>query len=151
VKKWFSVAMVLMLGLWAAGCSQSDNEPEPATIALGLGESYVYSIDDGPFSSYVAGKVMDEERVGSRIEAVTLTAGWRNNTDGTMISQETLRGEVYVIKGISKDVAVALKFLDKGEALTTTHYYVIMAPDADLSAVADYVIPPFVPNNAGDE
>ena len=56
-----------------------------------------------------------------------------------------------MINDISKDVAVALKFIDKGDALTTTHYYVIMNPEADLTPVKDYLIRPPEPNNAGDE
>ena len=44
-----------------------------------------------------------------------------------------------------------MKFVDQGEAVTTTHYYVIMNPNADLSAVEDYIIAPIVPNNPGDE
>ncbi len=42
--------------------------------------------------------------------------------------------------GIDNNVAVALKFVDKGEAVTTTYYYVIMNPNADLSAVEEYII-----------
>ena len=56
-----------------------------------------------------------------------------------------------MINGVSSDVAVALKFLDKGEAVTTTHYYVILNPNADLSIVEEYIITPIVPNNPGDE
>jgi len=76
--------------------------------------------------------------------------GWRDNSTGTWLSQEQLRGEVYAIRDISRDIAVALKFLDKGDALTTTHYYVIMNPDADLTAVEEYIIPTFH-NNHGEE
>jgi hypothetical protein len=153
MKKWSLFLPVLMLAVLAFGCGQNDTEPEgdSATVALGLGESYVYSIDEGPFSSYMAGKVIDEAQIGEKLEAVSVTAGWRNNTDGTMLSQETLRGAVYSIREVSTDVAVALKFLDKGDALTTTHYYVILNPDADLSAVSEYVIAPFAPNHPGDE
>ena len=117
----------------------------------GLGQSYVYRIDEGIFSTYAGGKVISEEKIGEKIADVSITAGWRNNTEMSWISLETLRGEVYSIDGISADVAVALKFLDKGDAVTTTHYYVITNPDADLSSVEEYVIHPFSPNNAGDE
>ncbi len=113
-------------------------------------ERYLYSIDEGPFSTYVGGKVIDEEKLGSLIGEVSLTAGWRRGED-EWLSTESLRGEIYVIKGISKDIAVALKFLDKGDAVTTTHYYVILNPEADLTSVQDYVIRSYVPNNTGDE
>lgn len=151
MRKWNLFLLGFMLAVLTAGCGQTDTVPEPSANALGLGESYVYSIDEGPYSSYMAGKVIDEGGIDTKIADVTVSAGWRNNTDGTMLSRETLRGEVYAIREIPKEVAVALKFLDKGEALTTTHYYVILNPDADLTAVAEYVIPPYSPNNTGDE
>lgn len=111
---------------------------------------YEYGINEGKFSAYIGGKVIAEDKVGSKIEAVAVTAGWKNSAS-EWISTESLNAEVYTIEGISEDIAVSLKFIDKGEAVTTTHYYVIMNPNADLSAVEDYIIAPIVPNNPGDE
>lgn len=111
---------------------------------------YFYHVDEGAFSTYVGGKVISEEKLGSKVEDVSVTAGWKNAA-GEWISTESLRGEIYLIDGVASDVAVALKFLDKGEAVTTTHYYVILNPYADVSIVEEYVIAPIVPNNPGDE
>ena len=61
-----------------------------------------------------------------------------------------LRGEVYTINGVSNDVAVALKFLDKGEAVTTTHFYVLLNPAADLTPVEAYRIPPVSSDETDD-
>ena len=111
---------------------------------------YFYQVNEGAFSTYVGGKVISEEKLGSKVEDISVTAGWKNAA-GEWISTENLRGEIYLIDGVSRDVAVALKFLDKGEAVTTTHYYVILNPNADVSIVKEYVIAPIVPNNPGDE
>lgn len=111
---------------------------------------YFYHVDEGAFSTYVGGKAISEEKLGSKVEDVSVTAGWKNAA-GEWISTESLRGEIYLIDGVASDVAVALKFLDKGEAVTTTHYYVILNPNADLSIVEEYVITPIVPNNFGNE
>ena len=113
-------------------------------------EAYVYNVSDGEFSTYVSGKVIAEDKIGSKIDDVSVSAGWKNSF-GEWLTTETLRAEVYLISDISKDVAVALKFIDKGDALTTTHYYVIVNPNADLTAVQDYVIAPIEPNNTGNE
>ena len=155
MKKLIAVILSVVMMLLIVGCV-SKNITEPSdedigSIALGLGESYVYGIEKGKFSSYTSGKVISEDKIGEKIEDVSVAAGWRNNTEMTWISQETLRAEVYSIDGISADVAVALKFIDKGDALTTTHYYVITNPNADLTSVEEYVIYPGFPNNAGDE
>ena len=115
-----------------------------------LEKYYDYGINSGAFASYISGKVIDAEKIGAKLESVTVTGGWKNEA-GEWISTEALNADVYAIEGVSSDVAVALKFVDQGEAVTTTHYYVIMNPNADLSAVEDYIIAPIVPNNPGDE
>ncbi len=110
----------------------------------GYKKSYFYKVDDDNFSSYIGGKVINKDKLGEKISDVTVTAGWETWVGEKLtetVSTENLRAEVYLINGVSNDVAVALKFIDKGEAVTTTHYYVILNPDADLSAVKDYIIP----------
>lgn len=117
---------------------------------LGLIRRYFYEFDEGPFSTYDRGTVISDNKVGEKISDVTVTAGWEKWVGRELaetISTENLRAEVYTIDGISNDIAVALKFIDKGEAVTTTHYYVIMNPEADLTAVEDYKIPGAVYNN----
>ena len=112
---------------------------------------YFYQINEGAYSTYVGGKVIAEDKLGNKISDVNLTAGWKNDKGEWDSETEALRGEVYTINGVSNDVAVALKFIDKGEAVTTTHYYVFMNPAADLTPVQDYIIAPITPNNPGDE
>lgn len=128
-----------------------DGEPIPPTDANaetshlvematgGYSEAYLYSVDDGIFASYFGGKVIEEAKIGSKIQDVTLTAGWQTN-EGDWLTTEHLRGELYLIEGISQEVAVALKFIDKGDALTTTHYYTLLNPKADLTEMQEYCI-----------
>ena len=128
----------------------NDKTTQPSHEAA-LSEAYFYNVSDGIFSNYIiCGKVISEDKIDSKIDDVSVSAGWKNNAN-EWLTTETLRAEVYLISDISKDVAVALKFIDKGDALTTTHYYVIMNPEADLTPVKDYLIRPLEPNNAGDE
>ena len=129
--------------------SESTTQPVTSNEAAFF-EAYLYNVSDGEFSNYVSGKVIAEDKIGGKIDDVSVSAGWKNSFD-EWLTTETLRAEVYLISDISKDVAVALKFIDKGDALTTTHYYVIMNPDADLTAVNDYVIIPTAPNNPSNE
>ena len=153
--KWCSAAACFALILMTASIliPRGLDELKPistyGTEAL-FEKRYCYSIDAGPFSSYVGGKVIEEQNIGDKIEDVTVTAGW---VDSNQIwsDPETLRGEVYAIVGIPTETAAALRFLDRGDAITTTHYYVILNPDADLTAVEAYRIQPIVPNHPGDE
>lgn len=114
----------------------------------GYKKSYFYKVDDDNFSSYIGGKVINKDKLGEKISDVTVTAGWETWGGEKLtetVSTENLRAEVYLINGVSNDVAVALKFIDKGEAVTTTHYYVILNPDTDLSSVKEYIIPYSIP------
>lgn len=113
-------------------------------------QRYCYSIDAGMFSSYVGGKVIDEQLIGDKIEDVTVTAGWMDSNQ-TWSKLETLRGEIYAIVGIPTETAAALRFIDQGEAITTMHYYVILNPDADLTPVEEYRIQPMIQNHPDDE
>ena len=103
------------------------------------GEKYVYTVE-GDYASYIAGKVIDADKIGEKILDASVSAGWMYFPSEEWKIQETLRAEVYLINGIDKNVAVAIKFIDKGDALTTTHYYVIINPAADYSIVDEYFI-----------
>lgn len=111
---------------------------------------YDFEINSDTFAAYIGGKVIDAEKVGSKLKSVTVIGGWKNAT-GEWISTEALNAELYEITGVDSGIAVALKFIDQGEGVTTTHYYVMMNPNADLSDVEEYVRDPIVPNNPGDE
>ena len=154
--KWGSIAACFAIMLMAAVVAVpmmfgGDDSVPPIGNEYQYESGYFYQINEGAYSTYVGGKVIAEDKIGNKIADVNLTAGWKDDKGEWTSATEKLRGEVYVINGVSNDVAVALKFLDKGEAVTTTHYYVIMNPNADLSAVEDYIIAPIVPNNPGDE
>lgn len=131
--------------------THNENATQPVTGNEAVfSEIYVYNVSEGEFSTYVSGKVISENNIESKIGDVSVSAGWKNSF-GEWLTTETLRAEIYLISDISRDVAVALKFIDKGDALTTTHYYVIMNPESDLTSVKEYLIAPIQPNNIGDE
>ena len=156
VLKSFSAAACFVLILTAAFLVIprffDDREPIPPQTTEALFEcAYQYHVSEGRFSAYVGGKVISEDRIGDKLEDVSVTTGWVD-TNRIWSGLETLRGEVYEIIGISSETAAALKFIDQGKAVTTTHYYVILNPTADLSAVEDYRIVPFIPHpDRGEE
>ena len=154
--KWGSIAacfaVMLMAVVVAVPMMFGGDDPVPPIDNEYQYESgYFYQINEGAYSTYVGGKVIAEDKIGNKIADVNLTAGWKDDKGEWKSETEALRGEVYTINGVSNEVAVALKFIDKGEAVTTTHYYVIMNPAADLTPVQDYIIAPITPNNPGDE
>ena len=146
--KWGSLAacfaVMLLAAIVAVPMLLSGNE-------LVYEKGYVYTVNEESFSDYIGGKVIEEEKIGNKIADVSITAGWKNSAGEWSAETEQLRGEVYSINGISSDIAVALKFIDEGEAVTTSHYYVIMNPEADLSTVENYIITPTAPSYPSKE
>ena len=158
--KWGSVAasltVVFLIGFFILnGRIWNEDLPAIETVEATLGETafgtrYVYRIQEGTFATYVGGKVIGEDRIGEKLEDVKVWGGWITE-DGQEPGDEILAAEVYAVEGVAPEVAAALWFLDKGDALTTTHYYVILNPEADLSPMEDYVIRAYTPNNTGEE
>ena len=113
-------------------------------------KQYGYTLYDSPFASYVGGKVIDASKLGGTVKTGSsgetavcrVSAGWFD-AEGKMLTQEFGRAEVYEILGVDTAVAVAVRFLDDFEALTTDHYYVLLNPEADLTPVQEYVITPW--------
>lgn len=150
--KWSAVvafAAVLVMGVFLSGIinrevPEVDIEKHPETIPetqpeTMFSERYVYSVDEGVYATYEGGRVIDVSQIGAKLETVAVTGGWMNSV-GTMLTEEHVNAEVYEIEEISTDIAVAIRFLGKLDAMTTEHYYVIVNPEADLTSVWEYVI-----------
>lgn len=120
----------------------SINTTQPNKDATGevqIESKYVFYMTIGPYASYQGGKVIAAEKVSEKIGDTTVTAGWKASNSSTLSKAETLRAEVFAIKNISPEIAVCIRFIDKGEAVNTEHYYVRTNPHADLSEVEDYL------------
>ena len=148
MKKMVPVVVSVVIMFLLIGCAR-ENVAEPTgidtkTIPLIWGVRYMYSIDGGRFADYARGEAISESQIGEKIETVFVTVGVRNNEEKFWVTQETRRAEVYAIDGVAEDIAVALKFIDEGEGATTTHYYAMMNPSADLTDFEEYKVSPYV-------
>ena len=148
MKKYTSIILSVVIMFLLFGCTLKNvtdpTDVENTTIPLFWGIRYMYSIDGGRFADYVRGEAISESEIGEKIEAVFVTVGVRNNEEAFWVTQETRRAELFAIAGIGEDAAVALKFIDEGEGATTTHYYVMMNPEADLTKLEEYKVSPYV-------
>ncbi len=122
----------------SAAPSEQPTEMPPESV---LEKKYDYAVDGGPYASYVQGRVIEAEKVGEMLASVTVTAGWTDK-NGVRLTEEHAEAELFAIRGVPRETAVALRFLTPLEAETVTFYYVILNPAADLTPVAAYVIPP---------
>ena len=120
--------------------AQSPAPPTNPSSESAFEKAYRYALNDPAYAAYLPGRVIAPEKVGEKLGETSATAGWQY-ADGAVPETEELRCEIYRVAGVDPETAVCVRFLDKGEALTTEHYYVQLNPLADLSAVSDYVIP----------
>ncbi|MBR3437968.1 MAG: hypothetical protein IKH13_00485, partial [Clostridia bacterium] len=72
-------------------------ETIPATSKAIVEESalcsvYKYHINSGKYKNYIAGKVIEKEKVGEKIGSVTVTGGWQGTGNAT--TKETLSADV---------------------------------------------------------
>ena len=86
-------------------------------------------IDDPIYKNYISLRVIDPAHVGEKLGDTEIRSFWRNYLINEDTDLELLRAEIYAIKGISPETAVCIRYLDKGDALTTSHYYIYINPD----------------------
>lgn len=113
-------------------------------------EQYFARIAEGAYKNYAPMKALQRYEVllGEKLEDVTVRGFWSTN-DKTFFEEsdytgeekiEYLRAEIYAFENVSPDVAVLVKYLDKGEALTTDHYYVFVNNDVknEIETLSDF-------------
>jgi hypothetical protein len=113
-------------------------------------EQYLARIQDDTYRNYAPMRAFEyyAAPLGNKLTDVTVWGFWDHSQkdffdaeDFTGDEQiETLRAEVYEIKGVSPEVAILVKYLDQGNALTTTHYYTFVNKDVEnqLTSLADF-------------
>ena len=113
-------------------------------------EQYFARISEGKYQNYAPMKALQHYEVllGAKLEDATVWGFWANNDknyfdDSHYTGEEEieyLRAEIYAFENISPDVAVLVRYLDKGEALTTEHYYVFVNNDVrnDIETLSDF-------------
>jgi len=148
--KWSVAAACLLLAVFGAGKLMPQligrapaTDPSGAEAQTRLPEelvlekAYRTTIPDGTYAGYRSMRVCEPAFVGEKLDSTTVEAGWVNASGEYISGRESLRAEVYAIKGIDEKAAVCLKFIDKGEALTMNHYYVYTAPALSAEGLAE--------------
>lgn len=119
--------------------TELESEAETDTD-ISFDRQYMTTVLDPEYAAYHSARVCDPSFVGDLEKEITVEAGWKNSDYQYIDAVETLRAEVYSLKDVSPEIAVCLKFIDKGEALTTTHYYVYIhedVPAEELTALIE--------------
>ena len=136
-----AAAVLLLVGLaiWKGLFVPPEKPPETyADTSLDLTEAtvaetvissqYRTQILDDAYADYHSVRICDSAYVDLEHELaeILVEGGWKDGNGAAIDTPETLRALVYPLREIGQDQAICLFFLDKGDALTTTHYYVYL-------------------------
>ncbi len=81
----------------------------------------------------------NDEFFGERLDEIKVRTGWYVYYNDTERDVVTVKAEVYEIKGVSTDAAVAVKYLEKGTAKTTEHFYAALNTEYEFTTLADFL------------
>lgn len=90
------------------------------------------------YKSYVSKRVIDEEYVGDKIDEIEIKAFWFHALDQTETDITYIKGDVYEIKGVSPDAAVCVRYTEKTDFLTTTHYYTFLNTEWKPESIQEF-------------
>ena len=112
-----------------------------ATGEMSAWEQYFARIQDETYGNYTPMVAFQayEAPLGNKLTDVSVWGFWARSDKDFFEAEdftgnekiEYLRAEVYEIKDVSPDIAVLVRYLDKGDALTTTHYYTFVNKDVE--------------------
>ena len=81
----------------------------------------------------------NDEFFGGKLDEIKIRTGWYVYYNDTETDVVTVKAEVYEIKGVSTDAAVAVKYLEKGTSTTTEHYYAALNTEYEFTTLADFL------------
>ena len=81
----------------------------------------------------------NDEFFGGKLDEIKVRTGWYVYYNDTETDVVTVKAEVYEIKGVSTDAAVAVKYLEKGTSTTTEHYYAALNTEYEFTTLAAFL------------
>jgi len=109
---------------------------------MGLAEYSFSEILTAKYEKYEIGNAFpldkNGEFIGEKIDDIEARNGWRWNIDGKERDVVIVGAEVYEIKGVSIDAAVAVKYLEKGGSQTTEHYYAAVNTEYNCESLSGF-------------
>lgn len=109
--------------------------------AMALEYSFA-EINGAKYAKYKLGNCFPKERggefVGKKLDAVTVTTGWRYNFEREDRDVKTVDAEVCEIKGVSPDAAVAIRYAEASASYSTEYYYVALNTEYECDSLSEF-------------
>ena len=110
--------------------------------AVVIESSSFAEIETKKYAKYDLGNAFPLEKsgefIGEKLGEIKVRTGWYVYYNDTERDVVTVGAEVYEIRGVSTDAAVAVKYLEKGTAKTTEHYYAALNTEYKFSTLQNF-------------
>lgn len=107
-----------------------------------LVESSFSEIEGKKYEKYKLGNCFSLENghefIGQKLDDITVRTGWYLHFEEKETDVVTVKAEVYEIKSVSADAAVAIKYLEKGTATSTEHYYAAVNTEYSFTTLSGF-------------
>lgn len=90
------------------------------------------------YENYKKESTVPSEFIGEKIDEVEVRTGWYLHLEKKEKDVKTVKAEVYAIKYMSTDAAVAIRFLEKPAAETTEHYYAAVNTEYEFGTLSQF-------------
>lgn len=108
-----------------------------------LVESAFSEIESEKYEKYKLGNCFPlesgHEFIGKKLDEITVRTGWYLHFEEKETDVVTVKAEVYEIKGVSTDAAIAIKYLENGASNSTEHYYAAVNTEYGFTTLSDFL------------
>lgn len=121
-------------GFWLGYLSGSGDKIASEGVLV---EAWLRNISSEGYERYESRHTIAPEYVGEKLGDVEVYNRLYRYLDDTVSGEEYLDAEIFRIKGVDPAASFCLRYIEQGEALTTTHYYVFSNQDASYRDLDD--------------
>ena len=112
-------------------------------MAAVLVESSFSEIETKKYAKYDLGNAFPLDKsgefIGEKLDELKVRTGWYVYYNDTETDVVTVKAEVYELRGVSTDAAVAVKYLEKGTSTTTEHFYAALNTEYEFTTLAAFL------------
>ena len=109
-------------------------EPKIESGEMALVSSQLCYITDGEYSSYRAGRVIEESFVGNKIGDVSVKSFIRYHLENRDADFEEYDAEIFEISGADRSAAICLKYTKKNDRYSNTMFYAFVNPKIEANS-----------------
>lgn len=99
-------------------------------------------INGAKYAKYKLGNCFPKDKggefVGEKLDDVTVTTGWRFNYEREDRDVKTVDAEVFEIKGVDSDAAVAIKYTEASASYSTDYYYIALNTEYKCGSLSEF-------------